>query len=179
MIEEHSYWRADLIKFGERLKRRYGKLRWSKRTLYEIEKEVFLAAYIIRKLIESGKVDRAVTGLNYRIKQYPIKPGAVPSTSPKTFASTYDIYRGRDQALSVEKLCNQFVHSYIFSPLIISRSHGVVFGLYFASDRESERGLYYITLVRVIEIILSAGRDQPIKLGLAKKADGTFKVKCV
>src|SRR5437588_5430832 len=96
MIEEQSYWRADLIKYAERLKRRYEKPRWSKRTLYEIEKEVFLSAYIIRKLIHSGKIHRAVSGLNFRIKQYPIKPGAIPSTRPKTFALTYEIYRGRD-----------------------------------------------------------------------------------
>jgi hypothetical protein len=179
MIEEDLYWRADLTKFSERLKKRYAEPRWSKRSLYEIEKDVFLSAYVIRKLIQSGKVDRAVSGLNYRIKQYPIKPGAVPSTNPKTFTSTYDIYRGHDQTLSVEKLCDQFVHSYIFSPLIINRSHGVVFGIYFASDRESKRGLYYISLVRVIEIIVCAARNCPVKLALARKAEGTFKVKCV
>jgi hypothetical protein len=60
MIEEDSYWRADLNKFSERLKKRYGRRKWAKQTLYEIEKEVFLSAYIIRKLVESGKVDRAI-----------------------------------------------------------------------------------------------------------------------
>jgi hypothetical protein len=178
MIEEQSYWRADLTKYAQRLKRRYGKLRWSKQTLYEIEKEVFLSAFIIRKLIESGKVDRAVLGLNFQIKKYPIRPGAVRSTDPKTLGSIYDIYHGRDEILSIKKLCDQFVHSYIFSPLIISRTHGVVFGLYFSSDCESEKGLYYIPLIKVIEIITSSACNRPIKIKLSKKVDGTFNVKC-
>jgi hypothetical protein len=179
MIEQHSYWRADLINFAERLERRYGKSRWSKRTLYEIEKEVFLSAYIIRKLIESGKINRSVLGLNYQIKQYPIKAGSVRSTDPKTFASTYELYHGRDCTFSVERLCHQFVHSYIFSPLIITRSHGVVFGVYFASDWDSKKGLYYTPLINVIEVVISAANNQPIKLKLARKADGRFKVKHV
>ena len=179
MIEEESYWRADLIKFRSRLEKRYEKRRWSKRTLYEIEKEVFLSAFIVRKLIESGRVNRVVSGLNYRIKKYPIHPGAVPSTNPKTFPSTYDLYHGRDEVLGIEKLCGQFIHSYILSPLIIDRGHGAVFGLYVASDRESKKGLYYIPLVKIIEIILSVASNRRIKLKLARNADGTFKVKSV
>ncbi len=176
MIEDDSYWRADLIKFSERLKKRYARRRWSKRTLYQIEKEIFLSAFVIRKLIASGKLTRAVSGMNYRIKKYPIHPGAVPSTSPRTFAATYDIYHGRDEVLSVEQLCNQFIHSYIFSPFIISRAHGVLFGLYFSSDRESKKGLYYIPLVKVIEIITSAAHNRPIRTNLIKGSDGTFTV---
>jgi hypothetical protein len=59
----------------------------------------------------------------------------------------------------------------------MDRAHGVVFGLYFASDRESKRGLYYIPLVKVIEAIASAAHNRPVKLKLARKADGTFSVK--
>jgi hypothetical protein len=177
MIEEVSYWRADLNKSSDRLKKHYTKRRWSKRTLYEIEKEVFLSAFIIRKLIESGKVDRAILGLNLRIKKYPIRPRATPSTDPKKLVSIYDIYHGRDEVLNVKKLCDQFVHSYIFSPLTISREHGVVFGLYFASDCESKEGVYYAPLIKLIEIIGSVARNRSFKAKLSQNADGTFDVK--
>ena len=48
-------------------------------------------------------------------------------------------------------------------------------GIFFASDRQSKTGLYYITLIKVIEIIISAGRNRPIKLKLGRKS-GAFKV---
>jgi hypothetical protein len=177
MIEQDPYWRAELNKISDRLKRRYEQRKWTKRTLFEIEKDIFLSAYIIRKLIESGRVGHSVLGLSVCLKKYPIRPGALPPATPQTFLSAYDVYDGRDKLLSIKGLCNQFVHSFIFSPLIISRDHGVVFGIYFASDSESKTGLYYIPLVKMIEIIASAARNRPIKLKLQKTADGAFDVK--
>lgn len=177
MIEEESYWRADLKKASERLKNRYQQRRWSSRTLYQIEKEIFLSAYIIRKLMDSGKVARVVSGLNIRIKEYPILAGAEPSADTKALVATYDIYHGRDELLSVKKLCDQLVHSYIFSPLILSREHGVVFGIYFASDSESRKGVYYSPLVKIIEVIASAADNQRVKLRLDHNKDGTITLK--
>ena len=83
VIEQDTYWRRDLLKFGERLEKRYRQRKWSPRTLYNIEKEVFLSFYAIRKLIESRKVDSAVSRLNCAVT-YPIKKGAKPSLDPKT-----------------------------------------------------------------------------------------------
>jgi hypothetical protein len=174
VIEQDTYWRRDPLKFGERLERRYRQRKWSARTLYNIEKEVFLSFYIIRKLIDSGKADPAVSGLNCAITKYPIREGAQPTTDPKTFASTYELLRGSKTGLNLKALCNQFIHSFIFSPFTPFKRD--MFGIYFASDSQSKTGLYYITLMKVIEVILSAGRNRLISLKLHRRADGTFRV---
>lgn len=174
MIEQDSYWRSDLIRFGERLEKRYRQQKWSNRTRYNVEKEVFLSFYIIRKLIEGKKLDRAVVGSHYTVTKYPIVTGAQPSQDPKTFAIAYQLYRGVTEKLSPEALCHQFVHSYVFSPFTPFGRDMV--GIFFASHRDSKTGLYYIPLVRVIEIIISAGRNRPKKLKLARESDA-FSVK--
>jgi len=174
VIEQDTYWRRDLLKFGERLEKRYRQRKWSARTLYNIEKEVFLSFYIIRKLIESRKADPAVSGLNCAITKYPIKKEAQPSTDPKTFGLTYELFRGSRTELNLKVLCNQFIHSFIFWPFTPFKRD--MLGIYFASDSQSKTGLYYITLIKVIEIILSAGRNRVINLKLRRIADGTFRV---
>ena len=177
MIEHDSYWRKDLIKFGERLEKRYRQRKWSERTLYNIEKEVFLSFYIIRKLIEresmeGGVVDSQIIHAQHIITMYPIVTGVTLSRDPKMFAHNY-LFREQSVKLNLKKLCDQFIHSYIFSPFAPVRRD--MLGIFFASDRQSKTGLYYITLIKVIEIIISAGRNRPIKLKLGRKS-GAFKV---
>jgi hypothetical protein len=106
---------------------------------------------------------------------YPIIIGATPTADPKKFASTYLLYHGWLHDWTPREISNQFIHSFIFSPFRISR--GDMLGIFFASDCESKTGLYYIKLITVIEIILSAARNRPIRRTLVNNADGTFKVK--
>ena len=175
MIEQHSYWRRDLASFASALEKRYRQKRWSNLSRYKIEKDVFLSFYIIRKLIESKRLKPSVVASRHIVTWYPIIIGATPSTDPKTFVSTYLLYHGWLEEWTPREISNQFIHSFIFSPFRIPR--GDMLGIFFASDRESTTGLYYIKLITVIEIILSAAWNRPIRRTLVKKADGTFKVK--
>ncbi len=174
MIEQHSYWRRDLASFARALEKRYRQKRWSKLTQYKIEKEVFLSFYIIRKLIENKRLKPSVVASRHTVTWYPIIIGATPSTDPKTFVFTYLLYHGWLEEWAPGEICNQFIHSFIFSPFRIPR--GDMLGIFFASDRESKTGLYYIKLIPVIDIILSAARNRPIRRTLVRNADGTFKV---
>jgi uncharacterized membrane protein len=174
VIEQDSYWRQDLLKFAERLEKRYRQKKWSDRTRYNIEKEIFLSFYIIRKLIESRRIRGSVASSRHTVMWYPIIIGETPSTDPKTFVFTYLLYHGWREEWTRTELYNQFVHSYIFSPFRLCR--GDMLGIYFASDCQSKTGLYYITLVKVIEIIISAGRNRPTKLKLGRKTEGGFEV---
>lgn len=175
MIEQHSYWRRDLLGFASALEKRYRQKRWSNPSRYKIEKEIFLSFYIIRKLIESKRLTSSVVASGHIVTWYPIIIGATPSTDPRTFASTYLLYHGWLEEWTPREISNQFIHSFIFSPFRIPR--GDMLGIFFTADRESKVGLHYIKLITVIDIILSAARNRPIRRKLVQKADGTFKVK--
>src|SRR6266487_5677632 len=172
MIEQHSYWRRDLVRLAGALEKRYRQKRWSNPTRYNIEKEVFLSFYIIRKLIENNHLKPAVVTSRHTVMWYPIIIGETASTDPKTFVFTYLLYHGVQEEWTPREISNQFIHSFIFSPFRSPR--GDMLGIFFASDRESNTGLYYIKLITVIEIILSAAWNRPIRRTLVKKADGTF-----
>jgi hypothetical protein len=175
MIEQHSYWRRDLIGFARALERRYRQKRWSNLTRYNIEKEVFLSFYIIRKLIENNRLKSSVVTSCHTVTWYPIIIGATPTTDQKKLAFTYLLFHGWLEDWTPREISNQFIHSLIFSPFRIPR--GDMLGIFFASDCASQTGLYYIKLITVIDIILSAARNRPIRRTLVENADGTFRVK--
>lgn len=141
MIEQHKYWRQDLLKFSHALEKRYRQKRWSDRTRFNIEKAVFLSFYIIRKLIDDQTLDARVVNSRHTVMWYPIIIGETPSLDPKTFAFTYLLYHGLREEWTPREICNQFIHSFIFSPFRMQR--GDMLGIFFASDRESRIGLYY------------------------------------
>lgn len=174
MIEQHSYWRRDLLRFAEALERRYGQKRWSDRTRYNIEKEIFLSFYIIRKLSENGRLKPAVVTSRHTVTWYPIIIGEEATTNPRRFWSTYLLYHGWVEDWTPGEVSNQFIHSFVFSPF--RAPTGNMLGIFFASDWGSKTGLHYIKLITVIDIILSVARNRPMRRTLVQKQDGTFKV---
>jgi hypothetical protein len=99
--------------------------------------------------------------------------GATPRNDPKTFATTYALMKGNAEKVTLKNLCNQFIHSYIFSPFVVG---GGMLGIFFASDLASRTALWYLPLVDVITMIRSAGENRPVKLEL-RRQDSRFFVK--
>ncbi|MCS6726339.1 hypothetical protein, partial [Proteus mirabilis] len=60
--------------------------------------------------------------------------------------------------MSILKLCNQFIHSYYFSPLIVNRS---LIGFFICSDYKRKSGIYFITLFEVVDIYRIVGGNNP------------------
>ena len=173
MIEQDSRWRRDLLGMARRLEVRYRQKRWSDGTLWNIEKDVFVGAYIVRKLVEANRVSRPILGTHWTVTKYPIIPGTSPRNDPKTFASTYWLMKGKIEKINLKDLCNQFIHSYIFSPFVVARS---MLGIFFASDSGSRSALCYMPLVELIRMVRSVGENRPTKVKLQRQ-DSKFFVK--
>jgi hypothetical protein len=163
MIEQDSRWRADLLRMANTLEGRYREKRWSDGTRWKIEKDVFVSAYIVRKLLDANRVNRSILETHWTVAKYPIIPSRNPRNDPKTFASTYSLMKGKIEKINLKELSNQFIHSYIFSPFVVGRS---MLGIFFASDLDSRSFLCYIPLVEVIRMIRSVGENRPIKTKL-------------
>jgi hypothetical protein len=167
VIEQNLLWRRDLLRFAARLEKRYRQQKWSNRVRHGVEKEIFLSFFIIRKLIESRHVTKSVSGSHHLVMWYPIIIGETPSTNPQDLVFTYLLYRGWREQWTPAELSNQFIHSFIFSPF--TPWHRAMMGIYFASQDQSKVGLYYITLVKLIEIMVSIGNNRPVKLKLSRQ----------
>ena len=62
----------------------------------------------------------------------------------------YDYEKAEEIKLDLEKLCNKIIHSYIWT---IVYSHGKVYGIAVASDREKAKEIYLLKLADWIEVI--------------------------
>ncbi len=131
MIYEDNYWKQDLLKLANKIEKRLIQEKWYKRSFFALEKEIFIGFYIIRKLIESNAVN---------IKILNKKSMKVESAKKKE--------------ISILSICNQFIHSYIFSPYIIEKK---LIGIFVSSDYKKETGCYLITIFEIIDIYRSIG----------------------
>lgn len=56
MINESYHWKIELLKISSSLKKRLSQKRWTIKSSFLFEKEIFVSLYIVRKLIEAEKI---------------------------------------------------------------------------------------------------------------------------
>jgi len=156
MITFGYYWKKELVRLADRLQKRSSQKRWTFPSTASLEKEVFVGAYSVRKLMESDKVSPSIAGRPVTLTFYPIRreKGEEP---PKHFTHRFELGGGVRQELKIEHLMNQFIHSYYFSPFVPFGKN--MAGIFVASDRDRKMGLYYITLGNLSAIFRRVGNE--------------------
>ena len=177
MIYESELWKEEALKIAVRLERRYNQKRWSERSFFNLEKEIFIGMFSVRKLMESNKVSDSVLKKLVKLSAYPSGNKPITLLNQHKYPELYDLYAGEKEAVTYKDICNQFIHSSIFSPFIPSGKSLV--GFFIASDYLKKKKLYYIQLKVVIEILKSVGNNYPIQLNIhfdEKKKDYALRV---
>ena len=131
-------------------------------TEYVVEKDIFIGFYAVRKLIENNYISSKLVGKNYAVMAYPYSPNQ--TANPKHFLHNYNLFKGSQTPLSIKNVCDQFVHSYHFSPFTpLSRE---MVGVYFCSDREQSKNVFYLQLVKIVEGLYPVSNNSytPLKL---------------
>ena len=159
MIFESEPWREDLLRIASRLEKRYTQKRWSERSFYLLEKEIFLGAFAARKLIESRKVADQVAKSRVEVARYPAGSEAITLLNQHQFQRLYDLYANKKESLTYRDICNQFIHSSIFAPFVPFGK--ALVGVFIVSDRSKSEQLYYMPSVTLIELFRSIGSDLP------------------
>ncbi|HEY3307230.1 MAG TPA: hypothetical protein VGJ93_02130 [Desulfuromonadaceae bacterium] len=162
MIFESAPWKEELLKIADRLERRYNQKRWSERSLFLLEREVFVGFFSVRKLMESNKISDKIKEKEVELAVYPAGEKPVTLLNQHKFPELYDLYAGKTDRLTYHDICNQFIHSSIFAPFTPFGKSLV--GAYIASDRAKKKQLYYITLVKIVEIFKNVGSDEASEL---------------
>jgi len=107
-----------LIKISNNLKRKYNQKIWSNRSYSNIEKDLFIGFYMIRKLMDSNKIINSLNLTKICVKKYPFTGKYNNDFKYKSLYDLYNLYESEDIKLSLRDLCNQFIHSYFFSMFI-------------------------------------------------------------
>ena len=67
MIIESELWKEELVNTANKLLKRMVQKRWSKRSWFCLEKEIFIGFYAVRKLIESNHTPKEFDQRNFKL----------------------------------------------------------------------------------------------------------------
>lgn len=162
MIVESWPWKNELLETAERLKLMKTLSEPSEEQLVQLEKDIFIGFYIVRKLFETiTKVTDSTKALKLDLFWYPNRKPVTWRNNHK-LDELYDFAASQAETRDALYVCNQLIHSFIFSPLFDEdeKLHAILF----TSDKRKDELLYFLEIDRVIELFLKVGNDDPIKL---------------
>ncbi len=165
MIDQHTkeFWLQEIGEWAHFMESLYREKKWNTELEFKTEKAVFIGAYSIRKLKENNHLNCKILGMNAHLFSYNARQGFDPDENEKWIRG-YDHMNGKKECLSLETLCNQFIHSKRYSPFVPG-GLGCV-GFYFASDSYYKNKIFYVQLVQLVNIFLSVARGKVVKLSL-------------
>jgi hypothetical protein len=158
MIEESFYWKSDLLKQAGSLRKRATQERWTDASYARCEQTIMLGFYSIRKLRESAKLTDKVAKMNVPIRSYPATGRTVHLLNSHRLEKLYHLDKPKKGTASLPFLCNQIIHSYVFSLLFEERNK--LAGLLVASDRDRSKALLEVSVQKLIEIFETVGQDE-------------------
>jgi len=160
LIWESSYWKEPLLESASRLAEYSKSKDLDEAELVQIEKDMFIGFYAIRKLMDTVKIKDSTRELKVQLSWSP-NLKQVDLLNSHRIDELYDLEKAGNETRTLKFLCDQLVHSYIFMP--VENEQGGISGFYFTSDRDRERKLFYITSQVVIDIFTLVGNDYPSK----------------
>lgn len=162
MISESYYWKSELLKYSSLIKKsQCSKRRWTSAQYGNLEKNVMIGFYIIRKLIESYKLTNKIVSTNICGIKYQLKKAGIHHFNNHRLDEFYDLENPLDASFSLDFLINQFIHSFIFRPIIeikdgkLKREY-VFTALLFTSDSK-KKYLYQIDINEVVNLFKMLG----------------------
>lgn len=115
--------------------------------------------YSVRKLIEASKLEDKVANQNAAVVKFCSNGKRVLRTDWTHFWDHYDLSNPVETVVPLTSLCNQFIHSYVFSCAFSELKEFE--SLLVSSDRERNRVLYSVDIAEVIRIFESVGNSYP------------------
>lgn len=160
MIYESYVYKDELNRIANRLDKRLVQKRWLDHSLFLLEKDIFIAFYIIRKLIEAKtKISSRTTNMKVNLVQYMPTGKSLNILNDTNIDYLYVMDKPRNVTKDLIFLCNQFIHSYIFCPYI--DTHPQRLAILFNSFYERTKGLYHLSVADLILIIRKISNDNP------------------
>ena len=170
LIWESGPWKRYLARCVNGLRRRRQQRRWTEASCAAIERDIFLSAYAVRKLLDAGKVSDEVESGPLRAVAHPPRGCTADVMNWHRIDDLYDLSTHTEVDLSLRDFCNQVVHSFVFS-LSIAASGGLA-GFFVASDREKERRLLYFSIDTVADALLRVADDDIVTLHVSRDGVG-------
>ena len=160
MIYNSYIWKEDLRKKERKIESLCDQpIMENEDSLDIFEKEVFLSAFIIRKLIDSkSKVSDTIDNYCLRIDKLSAKKDGISLISSHKVNKYYDLLNSSEQNVSLNCICNQLIHSYVFE--LVFSDKGFIEGFFVSSDREKDQQLFYVDIKKWLRAINYVANDE-------------------
>lgn len=182
MIWESHPWRDELCTVADRLEQWSRRLDWDdERVAFEIERDVMVSAYAIRKLAEARKLADSTAATRLEVDAFPLIERVPDLMSWHRLDEFYDFANQRSVSLTMLDLCNQIIHSFVFAREAgvgdddQSRSRGLA-GILVASDRARTGQLYRIDVNSLIRLLRLVGNEEVVGSRMVRDAAGQWQV---
>ena len=159
MIWESSNWEEPLLDMAARLEELMIAENISEAQRVQIEKDIFIGFYSIRKLIE------AKTKLTDKASKKEITMHWYPNIKKANCMNwhhigiLYDFSRVNQETRKIRFVSNLIIHSYVFT--IYENENGGLAGIFFNSEKYKNEKLYELNIDDIIDIFNQVGRDYP------------------
>jgi len=159
MISESQYWKEPLLDLAKQLKSLTAKPEMGDAELAQLERDVFIAFYSVRKLFETPfKTSDKTKKENLNLSWFK-NIRTVTWLNNHKLAECYDLCQAHREIRSIPYVCGRIVHSHIFMPAF--DDYNRLEGFFFNSDHDKDQRLYKISIHEVIRLFDMVGNDYP------------------
>lgn len=133
--------------------------------------------FVIRRLIEStGRLSDTTMNCRIRVRQYPRISSRITLLNWWNLDKHFAVHSPRSKTLTLTDLCNQFIHSYVFMPVLDLRNG--LHALFIVSEHSRNKALYEVPVAAIVRVFRRAGNDYPDELrSTFDPLRGDFKVR--
>jgi hypothetical protein len=156
MINEPAYWKRGVAQIASELAKCQTQRRWREGSYAKLEKLLMLGFYSVRKLIESQWVDLQMKHESVVAIAFPCRKIHVYRGSHQDVAEVYNLKAPSPRRLPLEFICNQIVHSFVFTPAFCQ--HRLV-ALYFCSF-EKRSNVLRVEIAELIRVLRKASTSR-------------------
>jgi len=154
VVDDSALWHDELLKTADRLEARTKQTRWTDRTGYLTERDFVLSAYAMRKLVEAGETPEGVKRRQIPVRRFELT-GRRP-LSADDIADCYDFDNGRRKTLSLIELCDEILHSVVFT-FCCGETEDLFDGIYVSSDSDKNEYVYLLLASDFIAVCCDIG----------------------
>ncbi len=176
MIESY-YYKEDLLKFANDFERRETKQLWREDSLAKAEKQFFVGALFVRKLLESVKITTACKKTSYIIHRGKIEPKQKITDFMRHKVMDYiDSAEWKTEKVAVIQICDKVIHSYVNYPC--ENESGGLDGFILTTDKYRNKEIWKIPTGTIVSMFNRFGSDYPTKVEMKRNLCGDITYYC-
>lgn len=154
---ESWYWKEDLLAHAKRLGPVRKPKRWSERAVVNFEKELMISFFMVRALLERGKLSSKIRSHKFPVVRYPWSGKQVTRLNFHDVGGIYDLSEGVAATVGVSFISNQFVHARaIYASRDQSRNWSHVL---LCSDHEQSNSIYMVAVSEIQSLFHLVAQD--------------------